>query len=131
MNLDAGEERPVDRLMVLPVQVMVTPHLQIPGPLRIRIMKACQELIDQGVGDVDLVEIVILPELLGVPQLDISESLFEVMPQGASVDQGVLGKVVRPGAVAPMHVGHDNQLHAGSEGDMPDTFKFGKAAHAF
>ena len=65
-NLDAGEERPVDRFVVPPVEVMVPPHLQVAGLCRIRIMEFGQEFIDRGVGDVDLVKVVILPELLGV-----------------------------------------------------------------
>ena len=107
MDLDAGEQRPIDGLVVLPVQVMVSPHLQVPGLCRIRIMEFRQELIDRRVGDVDLVEIVVLPELLGIAQLDVGEAVFEVVLQGAAVDQGVLGEVVGPGTVPPVHVGHE------------------------
>jgi len=131
MDLDAGEQRAIDCFVILPVQVVVPPHLEVAGLPRIRIVEFRQELIDRGVGDVDLVEIFVLPEILGVAQLDVGEAVFEVVFQGATIDQGILREVIRPGAVPPVHVGHDDQLHAGSEFDMPDAFKFGKAAHAF
>jgi hypothetical protein len=65
-------------------------------------MEFSQELIDRGMGDVDLVEIVVLPELLGVAQFDVGEAVFKVILQGAAIDQGVLREVVGPGAVAPV-----------------------------
>ena len=59
-------------------------------------MEFGQEFIDRRVGDVDLVEIVVLPKLLGIPQFDIDETFFQVMLQGATVDQEFLAKSSAP-----------------------------------
>ena len=89
-------------------------------------MEFCQEFIDRRVGNVDLVKVVILPEFLGIAQFYIGESVLQVIFQGATIDQGILGEVVGAGAIAPVHVGHDNQLHSGVEGKVLDALKEGK-----
>ncbi len=96
VDLDTREQRAIDSRVVLPVEVMIPPYLEVPGLLRIRIVEFRQELIDRRVGDVDLIKIIVLPKLLGIAQFDVGETVFKVVSQGAAVDQGVLSKVIGP-----------------------------------
>jgi len=129
VNLDPGKERPIDRFVVLPIEIMIPPHLQVAGLCRSRIMEFGQEFIDRGVGDVGLVEIIVLPEFLGIAQFDVGETFSEIILQGATIDQGVLGEIIGPGTVPSVHVGHDDQLHAGGHGQVPDPFQFWQGFH--
>jgi len=131
VDLHPRKQSLVDVLVIFPIEVMIPPDLQVAGLCRIGVLEFSQKFIDRRVGDVDLVEVVVLPKLLGIAQLNIRETVFKVIFQGAAIDKGVLRKVVGTGAVPPVHVGHDDQFHAGGHCDMLDPFKFGKIAHKF
>jgi len=126
IDLDSWKEGLVYRLIVLPVKVMVSPYFEVAGLLRIGVMELGQKLVDRRMGDVDLVKIVILPKFLGVAQLDVGEAVCQVTFQDATINEGILGKVIGAGDVAAVHVGHDNQLCCSGHGQMLDSCQVGK-----
>jgi len=86
--------------------------------LGIGVVKCGQPLVDRGVGDVDLLEALDLPELLPVAQFDQREPLGKVMVEGAFEDQRIGGKIIGPAPVAAMGVGKKNKPGIGSGGEM-------------
>lgn len=61
VNLDSREKGLINCLIVFPVQVMISPNLEVTGLFRIGGMEFSQEFIDGRMSNVDLVKIVILP----------------------------------------------------------------------
>jgi hypothetical protein len=115
VDLDAGEEAFEGRRVLPPVLVVVPPHLEVAGLRRIGVVEAAEQVVDRGVGNVDLLEVVVLPELLRVAQLDVGEPLFEVVFQGALVDERIACKFVARGAVAPVAVRQDDEPGVGGQ----------------
>lgn len=72
---DAGKERGERARVDAPVLVVVAPDLEVAGSGRVGGVEAAKQVVDGGMGDVDLLEGVVLPELLGVAQLDVGETL--------------------------------------------------------
>jgi len=68
VDLNSRKQALIDILMLLPVEVMIPPYLDVTGFCRIVVVEFRQEVIDRRVGDVNLVEIVVFPEFLGVAQ---------------------------------------------------------------
>jgi len=131
VDLNPRKQELVDVLMILPIEVVIPPDLNIAGLRGIGVVEFRQEFIDRRMGDVYLVKVLILPEFFGIAQFDVRKAVFEIVFQSTTVDQGVLGEVIGAGTVTPVHVGHDDQLHAGGHGDVLDPFKFGEIAHMF
>jgi hypothetical protein len=76
-------------------------------------METAEEVVDGGVGDVGLVEVFYLPELLGVAQFDVGVALPPVVLEGAFVQEGVVGEFVAGGAVAAVAVAQDDEAGRG------------------
>lgn len=104
--------------VVAPVFVVVSPDLEVAGFGRVRVVEAAEQVVDGGVGDVDLLEGVVLPEFLGVAQLDVGEALPQVVFQGALVDDRIVREFIARGAVAPVAVGQDDETGIFMERDQ-------------
>jgi len=113
VDTDAGEDALEAVGVVFPVFVVVAPDLDVAGPGGVRVMETAEEVVDGGVGDVGLVEVFYLPELLGVAQFDVGVALPPVVLEGAFVQEGVVGEFVAGGAVAAVAVAHDDETGRG------------------
>ena len=116
VNLNAGEDLVEDVCVVFPLDIVISPDLDVAGLFRIRVVEFSDLVIDGGMGDIYLLKGFVFPEFFGIAKFYVGESLHEVIAEGAFVDEGVVGKVIGAGPVTAMHVGHDD--------------KFGFMAHA-
>ena len=108
MYLNASEEGMQGGCVFTPYLVVVTPDLQVTGAVRIRVVETTEQVIYRRVGDVDLLEGVVLPEFLRIAQLDVGEALRKVVFQGALVDEGIAGEFVTGRTVASVTIAQDD-----------------------
>ena len=92
--------------VALPFQVVVSIDFDVAGLFRVRVVELGQLFIDGRMGNVNLVKGSVFPQFLRVTQFNVGEAVFQVIAEGAFVYEGIVGKVVRTGAVPAVHVTH-------------------------
>jgi hypothetical protein len=114
----AGKQAQKRGRISTPVEIVVAPDFDVARPFRIGVVELGKPVIDRSVGDVGLIKAPVFPQFLRVAQFNIGKPVFQIIIQGALVQQGVVGKIIRPSPIPTVHVTHDDEPGARRQGQV-------------